>query len=280
MNLQDVLDKSQKEADNDAANKGGSGKYLNEARLKIGEHKVRLFLDPEGEMFRKWKTKWYGKSNKADPRQFEECPESLSSRITNSLAAGFEHPNAKGKEFYKQDFWENIYAYMLLVETETKEDKYWKAGNLYCMSFPYYVRDAILSAISKSFSKDRYKEEMTESLDITKEGIVLEILIKKDKTCFVDVDTGGDKVAGVDITEYRENSFVPLSKFFTYNEEAGLHFADEISTVVDSFGDADDAITPPDEDGEGEVEETETETEVETETEDKAEKTEGKKKPF
>lgn len=269
MNLQDVLNNAQAEADQDAASKGGG--YINKANLAVGEHKVRLFLEPNSPLFYKWKTKWAGKGHEADPRQFEECPEGLASRITTALATGHDEL-PKSLEFYKNDFWENLYAYMYIVETDVKDNKYFKAGNLYCVAIPYYVRDAILAGITKAYEKERNKEEMEESLDITKEGIVLEIEIKKKKqaTCFA--DCGGDKVAAIDLSEYKDGQFRPLDKFFTYNEEAGLRFAEEIETNLAELQakveDKDDAQTPPEDDDSTST--TETKTTSQSEGEPKA----------
>lgn len=249
MNLQDVLNNAQQEADADAAAKG-SGGYINAADLKVGEHKVRLFLDPTQAMFHKWKTKWAGKGHQADPRQFKECPEGLASRITNGLAAGYELP--KPNEFYKNDFWENLYAYMLIVETDVKDNKYFKAGKVYCVSMPYYVRDAILAAITKAYSKPQFKEEMEQSLDITKEGIVLEITIKKDKKAMCFADVGGTPIAAPDMSDYKEGQFRPLNEFYAYNEEAGLKFAEEIETGLEELraklADKEEAQSPPEDD--------------------------------
>jgi len=194
--------------------------------------------------------------NQADPRVFSECSEDVARRIDTALESGHNESDL----FWKNDFWANDYAYIHVIETSIKDNKYWKAGQVYKASMRDFTRDAILAGLSK-FS-ERFAEDLTQSIDIKEEGLTLDLTVeKKAASCFPDV--GGDKVASP-AEDIKMEQFVPLSKLFRYNDEIANDIAafmeEKLAEVRASSNDSADAQTPPSEETVPATAETTTET--------------------
>ncbi len=239
-NLQEILKKAQNEAAATAP-AGADGKWINSQRMPQGRHTVRVFLDPDENLFHIWRTVWVpGFRQQADPRHFDECPEDTKSRITNALATK-NYP-------WQQGFFRQNHMFIHVYETSVKGDKFWKAGETYVVGCKNHTRDAVIAALSEFAAK--FEQELTDTLDIQKDGWGIKLTVDAKGTVALP-DIMGEELASP-WEDIKQVQFKPLDKLFTYNEEAAKAIVEKVEAAAAEAAaeTADDeaAQTPPEED--------------------------------
>lgn len=139
--LKAIIDKSKEESAKRSNNESSGARI---AFLPEGKHKIRLFFDTTGELYRTAVTH-------KGPEGQVLCPDYLSEKDSSR-----EYPEcAFCRAAEEQDDWRlnrrfNIMTFGQLIQTDSPGD-YWEAGNVYCIVGNTKYRKAIDSFLSSLF---------------------------------------------------------------------------------------------------------------------------------
>lgn len=138
--LKSIIDRSKQEA----KKSGGNSDFVKMAFLPEGNHKIRLFFDPTGELYRTAVT------HKSPIGQIL-CPDYLAEKDPSGTYP--ECDFCKAAE--EQDDWKlnrrfNVMAYGQLIHTDVPGE-YWEAGNVYCIVGNTRFKKAIDAFISSLY---------------------------------------------------------------------------------------------------------------------------------
>lgn len=139
--LKDIIDRSKAEASKRSNN---SSSNVSIAFLPEGKHKIRLFFDKAGDLYRTAVTH-------KGPKGQVLCPDYLAERDTSR-----EYPECEFcKQAEIQDDWKlnrrfNIMTFGQLIHTDSPGD-YWEAGNVYCIVGNTKYRKSIDSFLSSLY---------------------------------------------------------------------------------------------------------------------------------
>ena len=225
-----------KEREDARASKGGSGGgYVPTGYLQEGKSKIRIFMDPAGNLFRGVDVFTHTESRKKvmDPRfwlkgvdpEGNVVPEAIIQKTWSLIKdLGWQDKNS-----YK------CLCYVQVLETDKPHEKFWTAGNTYLLAANGKFEEALLQQLGALM--EGCADDMADSLNPMKEGWAWTIQVVKGSQGTVTLTpTVGKKYPALAELPKGYKDLYQTFVGTTYNEEDVMSIFDQLQAIRDERG--------------------------------------------
>lgn len=261
--LQQIIGGAQAEkSDREAAKNsgGGGGNYLPMAYLQEGKHKMRIFADPAGKLYRMVRNFKLQdpKKNVMDPRFFKQADGTYKTPDGTVIE---QEMIDRIWDLTRDMPWQNVsrtscLVYIYLISSTNASDDWWKPGTLYLCVANGKFEEAYLSQISQLSANEQVAGHIASMINPTVEGWGWDVTVVKGSQGSVSMTpTLMVNHPAVEI----DDSYRPLSEVYVRDEynpadiqrlvtqleeariELGLDEGEEDSNMPDPNADGSDA---------------------------------------